>query len=149
MRFAYDLFGSSIPVLSLGGRYSRPRPMVPVTLIGPVGSHLIRGLIDSGSDETIFPESVAGIIGVDLSQATSLATSGIGGSPVVVRFVEVSMRIADQQEQHEWTALVGFASLTRRSAVLGFAGFLQYFTTILHGDLEFVELTVNALYPGT
>jgi hypothetical protein len=33
--------------------------------------------------------------------------------------------------------------------ILGFAGFLQYFTATFIGDREEVELTVNSLYPGT
>jgi hypothetical protein len=39
--------------------------------------------------------------------------------------------------------------LKPRYALLGFAGFLQYFTATFFGDLEEVELTVNAAYPGT
>ena len=149
MRFAYELFGASAPILSLGGRYSRPRPMVSITLIGPLGSYLLRGLVDSGADETIIPEFVAPFLGVDLDSATILSARGIGGSLVSVRFVDVTLRIADQHEQHEWSALVGFAPLGRRTGILGFAGFLQYFTTVLHGDREMLELTVNSLYPGT
>ena len=149
MQFAYELFAVPSPVRSLGGRYSRPRPMVPITVIGPTGSYLIDGLIDSGSDETIFPDFVAGIIGIDLSGATSLSTHGIGGTAVGVRSFDVTLRIAGSHEQHEWSAVVGFAPLARRTAMLGFAGFLQYFTACFHGDLEFVELTTNALYPGS
>ncbi len=149
MRFAYDLIGASSPIVSLGGRYSRPRPRVPVTFIGPSGSHLLRGLVDSGADEIICPEFVAAIIGIDLSSAPVLTTQGIGGIPVSVRLAEVTLRIADLHERHEWSSWVGFSPLPSRIAVLGFAGFLQYFTTILYGDFEMVELTVNVLYPGT
>ena len=74
---------------------------------------------------------------------------GVGGSDVEVRFVDVRLRIADNQEHREWTARVGFAPLERTYALLGFAGFLQFFTATLYGDLEYVDLTVNALYPGT
>ena len=148
MRFAYELIGASSPIVALGGRYSRPRPIVPITVIGSSGSHLMEGLVDSGADEIIFPELVAAIIGVDLSGAVSLTTRGIGGIPVSVRIAEVTLRIADPHEHHEWSAWVGFSPIPRRTAILGFAGFLQYFTTILYGDFEMLELTVNALYPG-
>jgi hypothetical protein len=33
--------------------------------------------------------------------------------------------------------------------MVGFAGFLQFFTATFHGDREEVELTVNMAYPGT
>ena len=61
----------------------------------------------------------------------------------------MTLRIADQNERREWSALVGFAPIGKRNVILGHAGFLQYFTTILYGDFEMVELTINALYPGT
>ena len=149
MRFAYDLIGTSSPILALGGRYFRPRPIVPITLIGPLGSHLLRGLVDSGADEIIVPEFVPPIIGVDLFGAPTVTTRGIAGSMVSVRLAEVTMRIADLHERREWSAWVGFSPIPRRTAVLGFTGFLQYFTTMLHGEFERLELTVNALYPGT
>ena len=36
-----------------------------------------------------------------------------------------------------------------QSPLLGFAGFLQFFTATFRGDREEIELTVNSLYPGT
>lgn len=33
--------------------------------------------------------------------------------------------------------------------ILGFAGFLQFFTAIFDGEREQLELSVNNLYPGT
>ena len=32
--------------------------------------------------------------------------------------------------------------------LLGFAGCLQFFDALFHGEREEVELTVNGLYPG-
>ena len=49
----------------------------------------------------------------------------------------------------EWEAWVGFTPVRLKRSLLGFAGFLQYFTAAFHGDREEVELTVNRLYPGT
>jgi hypothetical protein len=61
----------------------------------------------------------------------------------------VTLRVADNQEWREWQAWVGFTSTKLRHPLLGFAGFLQYFTATLHGDREELELTVNSLYAGT
>ena len=44
---------------------------------------------------------------------------------------------------------VGFTSAPLRRALLGFAGFLPFYSAHFHGDREEVELTVNTLYPGT
>ena len=149
LRFAYRAATFTRPKAALGGRSSVSRPLIPVTLIGPGGTWVLDGLVDSGADGILVPAFVAPIIGIDLTSAAPEATRGIGGSNVTTYYADVTMRIADQNEQREWSALVGFAQLTSRNVLLGHAGFLQYFTTILHGDLEFVELTVNALYPGT
>ncbi len=125
------------------------RPLIPITLIGPGGTQVLDGLIDSGSDGTLIPEFAAKHMGIDLTMAPQETTRGIGGAQVAARYVAVTVRIADNTEQREWSALVGFAPLAKRNAILGHAGFLQYFTTILYGDFEMLELTVNALYPGT
>ena len=52
-------------------------------------------------------------------------------------------------EQREWPAWVGFTAASMPYPVLGFAGFLQFFTATFHGEREEVELTINGLYPGT
>jgi hypothetical protein len=65
-----------------------------------------------------------------------------------VRYASVTLRITDGVEFREWPAVVGFASGNLTRPLLGFAGFLQFFTATFHGDREEVELTVNPLYPG-
>ena len=149
LRFDYRAIVLPQPSVALGGRSTLFRPLIPITLIGPGGTQLLEGLIDSGADGTLVPEFAATNMGVDLTMAPAETTRGIGGVRITARYVDVIMRIADLHEQREWSALVGFAPLTKRSAILGHAGFLQYFTTVLHGDFEMVELAVNALYPGT
>lgn len=109
----------------------------------------MRALLDTGSDDCIFPEAIAPRIGVDLSQAQAHTLTPIGGSPSVIRYCEVMLRLADGVEFREWRAWVGFSSLRMRYPVLGFAGCLQFFTVTFHGDREVVELAVNGLYPGT
>jgi hypothetical protein len=59
------------------------------------------------------------------------------------------LKIADLREQREWRAWVGFTSVPLKYPLLGFAGFLQFFTATFDGEREQLELTVNNLYPGT
>jgi hypothetical protein len=66
-----------------------------------------------------------------------------------VRYAQVSLRVTDGRERREWAAWAGFTPAKLLSPLLGFAGFLQFFTATFHGDREQVELTVNSLYPGT
>jgi hypothetical protein len=149
MCFSYFQFGSQLPIPSLGGRLGRPRPILGVTVLGPAGYLPVDALLDTGADDTVFPESLATLLGVDLSSAPTVMTLGVGGTPTPVRFAVVALRIADNQERRQWDACVGFTTARFRYPMLGFAGFLQYFTATFHGDREEVELTVNGLYPGT
>jgi hypothetical protein len=149
MRFQYKPIQTTAPVVSLNGRQDRPRPIAPITLIGPTNSKLTVGHVDSFSDDTVFPEQYAIYCGIDLTNAPRGTAAGIGQNPVPVKYAQVTLRMADRTEQREWTGWVGFSPVLHNYALLGFAGCLQYFTTTFYGDLEEVELIVNSLYPGT
>jgi hypothetical protein len=118
-------------------------------VLGPSTSWVLDALLDTGADDTVFPDHVAALIGVDLANAPAGTSAGVGSGSVSVRYARVALRIADNQERREWQAWVGFTSAPLRHPLLGFAGFLQYFTAAFHGDREEVELTVNGLYAGT
>ena len=149
LRFPYLRVAKRQPIVPLGGKWHRPRPVIGVALLGPTGMIAQDGLLDSGADDTLFPESVAALIGIDLTHAPQGTASGFGLGTIPVRYAEVILRIADNQEQRQWRAWVSFASVKRRYGLLGFAGFLQYFTATFHGDREEVKLTVNGQYGGT
>lgn len=149
LRFRYQSFRLSQPIMPLDGRTDRPRPVFNVTLIGPQGTMPQDALLDTGADDTVFPDRVAQLIGIDLTKAPSGNVGGLLQGSVPVRYARVTLRIADNQERREWEAWVGFTPARIRFPTLGFAGFLQYFTATFHGDREEVELTVNGIYPGT
>jgi hypothetical protein len=149
LNFPYTTFPTSQPIWTLHGRQDRPRPVIFVAVIGPSGTAVEKGLLDSGADDSVFPDLVALDIGIDLSHAPTGGASGVGPmSAVVVRYAEVVLRISDGREHREWPARVGFTSAALHRPLLGFAGFLQYFTVAFHGDREQVELTINGAYPG-
>lgn len=147
--FHYKVVAVSHAVVALGGRWSRPRPLLPIAVVGPSNTSAVDGHLDTGSDDTIFSERLAARIGVDLTNASmgQLTTANLMNAPV--RYAQVILRLADGKERREWPAWVGFTPAKLQSPLLGFAGFLQFFTAIFRGDREEVELTVNSLYPGT
>lgn len=149
LRYRYNHVQAQSPVVSLGGRFVRPRPLITVTLIGPTGSSAREALLDTGADDTVFGESVAAKIGVDLAGAPQGKGAGIGLGNTPLRYAEVGLRITNGQERREWKAWVGFTPARLHYPVLGFAGFLQFFDVQFLGGLEEVELAVNSLYPGT
>lgn len=146
--FRYKIVAVPHAVVSLGGRWSRPRPIVTVSVIGPSNTAAADGRLDTGADDTIFSERLAARIGLDLTNAPLGQATTATLANVPVRYSQVSLRLTDGKEQREWRAWVGFSSAIHRP-LFGFAGFLQFFTATLHGDREKVELTVNNLYPGT
>jgi hypothetical protein len=149
MRFPYVRFGSPLPVVPLGGQMFRPRPVVSVGVLGRTTTKALDALLDTGSDDTVFPEQVAEDIGLDLTHAPTRHLSGIGPSGYRVRYAQVRVRLSDGFEFREWPATVAFTDAPLPFATLGFAGCLQFFTATFHGDLAEVELAVDTLYPGT
>lgn len=146
--FPYRSGRSPRPVVSLGGKAFRPRPVVDVTLLGPTGSKVVSALLDSGADDTVFSDQVAWSIGVDLSNAPQYTGIGVGGAPSVISYAPVTLRLTDGNEYREWSALVGFTSASMTHPLLGFAGCLRYFDALFRGEREVVELMINGLYPG-
>ena len=146
--FPYTVFPMPYAVVSLGGRWSRPRPLTTVSVIGPNATHATDGRLDTGADDTIFPERFAALIGVDLTGAPRGQATTADGTPVPVRYAQVALRLTDGVERREWPAWVGFSPRIQRP-LFGFAAFLQFFTATFHGDREQIELTINGLYPGT
>ncbi len=147
--YRYNIVRSPRAVLTLGGRWSHPRPLLVVSVTGPAGTHAVEGLLDTGADETVFPEDVALRIGLSLSSAPQGMGVGATLAGIPLRYGEVGLRITDGIEGREWRAWVGFTPAKLYRPMLGFAGFLQFFTATFHGDREQVELTVNSLYRGT
>ncbi|HTU21405.1 MAG TPA: aspartyl protease family protein [Gemmataceae bacterium] len=147
--FRYNIVAASRAVVTLGGRWSRPRPLLPLAVIGPANTAAVDGCLDTGADDTVFSEHIAARIGLDLTNALQgqLTTATLANAPV--RYAQVVLRVTDGKEQREWSAWVGFTPAKLQTPLLGFAGFLQFFTAVFRGDREEIELTVNSLYPGT
>jgi hypothetical protein len=117
-------------------------------LVGPAHAYPLNALLDSGADDTVFPEYVARFIGLDLSAAPTGTAAGVGSSGVPVRYAQLTLRLTDGRELREWQAWVGFTAARMTYPLLGFAGCLQFFDTNFRGAREEVELTTNGLYPG-
>ncbi len=147
--FPYKVISFPYAVVPLGGRWSRPRPYLTVSVLGPGNTIATDAHLDTGADDTIFSERLAARLGLDLTDAPvgQATTATLTHAPL--RYAQVRLRLTDGKERREWPAWVAFTPAKLHLPLLGFAGFLQYFTATFHGDREQVELSVNALYPGT
>jgi hypothetical protein len=148
MRFAYLAQRSVRPIASLGGSQIRHRPILPIHLIGPSGSQLLAASLDSGSDDTLFPLHVAARLGIDLANAVEGEARSVGGPAVRYAYAPALLRLADGSEACEWRAIVGFVAAPLRWAILGHAGFLQFFDVQLLGERREVLLAPNSSFTG-
>jgi hypothetical protein len=149
VKFPYMAIPTRQPVPSLGGQRVRYRPVVSVLLTGTATPQLRDGLLDTGADDTAFSDAVAVALGVDLSQAEQRSISLAGRlQPVVCSYAKVQLRISDGIATFEWPATVGFVNARFHYALLGQAGFFQFFSADFDGEAHFVTLTPKASFPG-
>jgi hypothetical protein len=136
---------------SLGGPRVRYRPVMAVRLTAPAASRLFDGLIDSGADDTVFADSIATTLGIDLQGAEERSVHLVGRpQPIRVRYALTQLLITDGgQETYEWAAVVGFVSGRLHYNLLGQAGFLQFFDCNLRGEPDHEAiLAPKASFPG-
>jgi hypothetical protein len=127
----------------------RLRPIVPVTLIGPTNlRHRDQAVLDTGSDECLFPEIFLHVIGGMLRPETGYSITW-RGTAYPIRYADISLMLADDASSYRWPATVAFTSAPLRYALLGTAGCLQYFDARFLGADRTVELEANWTYPGT
>jgi hypothetical protein len=148
MKFPYLPLPTRQPIPSLGGTQVRYRPLLSVRLLGPLASRLFDGCLDCASDDTIFPVALARPLGIDLSGAPRGESRPVGGVIIPYHYARIGLRITDGWEQCEWDAMIGFANLPLRWALLGHAGFLNYFDTLLFGAQREAVLTPNSTFAG-
>lgn len=115
------------------------------------GSRFLKSLLDSGSDETVFPEDFAIRIGIDLTGAEERQIDLVGRpTRIRCRYAAVQVQITDgHQAVYTWTATVGFAATPLRYALLGHGGFLQFFDADFRGAAHEVILIPNSSFLGT
>ena len=150
MRIPYLVARAKSPLPSLRGSVLRARPVLAVRIGGPVRSLLLDGLLDTGSDDTVFEQRVATAIGVDLTGAEERQVGLVGRTSLVVcRYAPVELQITDGLgETYQWTATVAFAATGLRYSLLGYASCLQFFDAEFRGADQHVVLTPNASFPG-
>ena len=149
MIFPYVVDRARVPQVSLGGGFDRPRPVAAIRLFGPAGTYVMDGRFDTAADDTVFPLWVSAMIGLDLSQAPEQEVHlMVRPQPIRARFAQVELRLTDGRETCQWLALVGFAPLPGRRALLGYAGCLQFFDCQFRGQDREAIVIPNAAFAG-
>jgi hypothetical protein len=127
------------------------RPEVTIDVIGSLRSETIQGLVDTGSDETVFPTSLADAIGVQLNRASAGQASAVGGHAVQLIPGSVVLQITEREQAYRWRTTVGFLDVDQPEdevALLGYSGFLEFFRATFDSQSHILELTPNDRFAG-
>ena len=148
MRFAYLPLPVRWPMQAMGGATVRYRPIVPIHILAPQQLPPVDACIDSAADDTVFPSHFATRLGIDLAAAPKGQARLLGGTLIPVRYASVTVLLSDGYETCEWDATIGFAAVPMRWALLGHAGFLEYFDVHLLGALRQSTVLPNSAFLG-
>jgi hypothetical protein len=122
---------------------------MPIRLTGPSTFMVRDGLLDTGSDDTVFPEGMALAVGIDLTRLPQRTVMLAGRGPVACRYGQALLLITDGiSETYQWNAVVAFVPVPLRNPLLGYASFLQFFNADFRGADREVLLTTNPSFPG-
>jgi hypothetical protein len=126
----------------------RYRPIVPIHILAPRILPPLDACIDSAADDTVFPPHWATRLGIDLGSAPRGQAQVVGGSIIQVHCAPVTLLLSDGYETCTWDALVGFAATPMRWALLGHAGFLEFFDVQLLGARREAIIVPNRAFAG-
>ena len=126
------------------------RPEIQVTIHGPRGSRDLLALVDTGADNTIFPEATASALGIPLIPTAGPSARAYGGQAISLSYAHVELELILEAVRWQWYARVFFAASAAQgeSVVLGHQGFLEYFTATFFGDECALELVPNTELPS-
>jgi hypothetical protein len=134
------------------------RPTVDILLHGPKSASTQLAVFDSGSPYIVFDLTVAADIGLHGPFRQRVSAQGVGGAEVNLVFPEdgeVQLLLTDfVSEWAVWTPLVGFVEANRpggkRTGLLGFTGFFQYFAVDYPDDLPapMIDVKLKRSFPG-
>jgi hypothetical protein len=127
------------------------RPEIDVTIMGPAGLARCIGLVDTGSDQTILPRSVADELGILLAPAEGPPAVAFGGHRVQLLIGDAILTLTAGGESLAWKAPICFFDfpVTKdETVILGHAGFLEFFTATFDGKHETLMLVPNDELPA-
>lgn len=122
-----------------------------MTVIGAAGTGSYSGLVDTGSDNTILPKSVADRLGVPLVAAPGPPATVFGGHHVQLLVGQVTLQWEVDGEVVRWRVEVyffDFADEEDETVILGHSGFLDYFTATFDGKQGILTLIPNDELPA-
>ncbi len=134
------------PFMQLPGGISRP--MIAVVVEGPCGRRLLDGLLDTGSDRTIFPQREAHVLGISLPSQPDGIIKTADGVSIAYRLADVVLELRASGSVIRWKTPVAFAEEPLSILHLGTRGFLEFFHTTFRGPERQVVLAPQTSLPA-
>ena len=127
----------------------RARPIIPRIVQSASGERaLVDALVDTGADITLFSETVAEALGLDLTgvpESPIRTPLGHGGT---YRAVELSLELRRRPDVLQWRGTVGFVPLRLTYALLGTRGFFEFFAIHYDANQWFLEILPSGTAPA-
>jgi hypothetical protein len=108
-------------------------------------------LVDTGSDNTVFPLSIARELNIITHEAKGPGATAFGGQHIPLSYADVELQISDEQTSLRWHARVhffDFPDAELETLVVGHQGFLDFFTAVFDGAQMTVDLDSNEDIPA-
>jgi hypothetical protein len=100
VKVPYLVGKAKTPQPAMSGSLIRHRPITAVRVSGPTGSWILDGLLDSGADDTVFPQWLAPMVGIDLNLAIDHEIHLAGrGKPISCRYHTATLCITDGKHE--------------------------------------------------
>jgi len=124
---------------------------IPVLLSGPKGVMRFDALVDTGSDQTIFPlldiEEITGIL-IDRNTKSEVRGRLEQHKEELFLGSKCVLRLAVEEEVYEFPSSIWFSDDGNSPAILGHSGFLEFFTSTFDGDGHVLTLEPNKRFSG-
>jgi len=148
MRFPYSL--SIARSIDAGDEIVILRPEVPIRVFGPTGAAELLALVDTGSDNSILPLSIAHDLGIETTLGKGPSASAYGGQRIALSFADVLLELSQDEVVLRWSSRLYFADFpgdSEKAVILGHEGFLDYFTATFDGENCVATLEPNESIP--
>ncbi len=120
---------------------------MPVVVRASSARRRTKAVVDTGSNDSIFPLQLAGVLGVLLGSAGTHRVVW-HGQAFPLQFGTVDLELSDGSAGFRWSALVGFSPAPIPYALFGIRGCLQFFDATFCGKDLTIELTINSSFQG-
>ncbi len=148
MKFAYSPLTVRQATPAMRGAKVRHRPIVPIHILAPSALPPVDACVDSAADDTVFPPHLAARLGLHAAAIQKGQARSVGGTIVNVVYAPVTLLLSDGYESCEWDTIVGFSTVPMPWALLGHAGFLEFFDVQLLGLRREAIIVPHAAFPG-